>query len=77
VIEAKGKIEGKMLYRLILSMKHQCLYDEALKEIKELIPLSSIDEKEQKLISKLENDIKKLIKKFKNQEKKMFKGALG
>ena len=71
------KLEGKMIYRLVLSMKHQCFYKEGLKEIKKFLPQTVMDEKEGKLIGKLQNDINLLIKEFKKKEKKMYTGALG
>lgn len=66
-----------MLYRLLVSMKQQCLYHEALQEKKTLMPETSMNEKDKAQIFKLEKDIKLAIKKFLEKEKRMFAGAIG
>jgi hypothetical protein len=76
-INMNVQLEGKMIYRLIVSMKKQCFYHEALKDWESLKEWVTCDEKEQALIIKENKEIKQLIKKYKDKEKKMFAGALG
>lgn len=69
------KIEGKMYYRLIHSLKKQCKYKEGLQKIEKINDFLALDDPYRKDIGKQKSELKRLMKEYLEKDKKMFKGA--